>query len=71
MAEDNNGFYKTQFFKELSDRFDRIETALSEQNVQIAKINNKLSSILGWAAGAGAVAGIVFTFIKDKLTRHI
>ena len=33
--------------------------------IKVDRIEGKVDRIVGWAAGAGAVAGVAITFIKD------
>lgn len=68
MPED---FYKDKCWELIINRLDEIDKKLESQSMEIGKINIKLASILGWAAGAGAVAGIVFAWVKDKLFTKI
>lgn len=67
MPEQNNGFYKEKFFDEMTARFDRLEAKMDEQGKEIAELKARLSYIFGWAAAAGAVAGIAFDWLKTKL----
>ena len=67
MPEQGNGFYKEKFFDEMSARFDRLEVKMDEQSKDIADLKAKLSYIFGWAAAAGAVAGILFDWLKSKI----
>lgn len=67
MTDSNNGFYKEKFFDEMSARFDRLEVKMDEQSKDIADLKARLSYIFGWAAAAGAVAGIAFNWVKNKI----
>lgn len=38
---------------------------IDELDSRLRNVEKKVSNILGWASGAGAVAGLAFTFVKD------
>jgi hypothetical protein len=63
--------YEEKCWDMIVDQLKEIKETLDAQGKEIGKINYKLASILGWAAGAGAVAGIVFAWVKDKLFTKI
>lgn len=59
MPEDHN-FYKTQYFEQLNERLDTLETKIDDLSTQ-------LTWIKAWAAGAGAIAALLVEFIFRKL----
>lgn len=58
-----NDFYKDKYFCELTERMDRIETKLGLLENKLDSINNKVTYIYGWAAGAGVLAAIVANYL--------
>lgn len=64
MTED---FYKGKFFEAMNERFDSIDATLEKHTEKIDYIEQVLSRILGWSAGAGAVAGLIIGFFKDRI----
>lgn len=63
--------YEEKCWDLIVKELEEIKESLKETNKQVGNINIKLASILGWAAGAGAVAGIAFAWIKEKLFKSI
>ena len=55
--------------KEIKDSVDDFRKETNDEiktiKEDVGSINVKLASILGYAAGAGAVAGIAIAFLKD------
>lgn len=39
--------------------------SIDKINDRLAKVEDKVSHMLGWASGAGAVLGVVGAYIKD------
>ena len=63
--------YEEKCWDLIMKRLDSIDDKLETQGNKIGSIDLKLASILGWATGAGAVAGIAFTWLKEKLFKQI
>lgn len=63
----NNGFYRKTTFDLLMVEIKDLKKGQESLEKKVDALSNKLSGILGWAAGAGAVAGVVFSFIREKL----
>ena len=53
-------FYKDQYFAQLNERLDTLET-------KIDSLTQKVVYIYAWATGAGAVSGLVITLIGKFL----
>lgn len=63
----DNGFYRQTTFDLLMAEIKELRRGQEALNKKVDALSDKVSGILGWAAGAGAVAGIVITYVKDKL----
>jgi hypothetical protein len=66
MTED---FYKDKAWELLMSEIIDIKASIKLQEIKIDRIDNTLSRIIGYSAGAGAIAGIVIAFIKDKVLK--
>ena len=59
MTSENHQLYEDiGYIKAQVEKIDTLDERLQ-------KVENRVSNILGWASGAGAVAGVIFTFVKD------
>jgi len=70
----DNGFYKHQYFQQIEDRFDKIDTQFQRMEERfkcledkIDEINGKMKYFIGMAAGAGAIASIAWSFIRNLI----
>lgn len=74
-------FYREQTFKLLMDELKSHGTALKSfeekvdgrfdsLNKEVDALNMKVSRIIGWASGAGAMAGLIIAYLKDKFFNH-
>ena len=67
MAEDN-GFFKKEYFDQLTNRLKSIEEKLDTQGKTIDELKGKITWIWGFGAGAGLLISIVYNYIKGKLS---
>ena len=59
---ENNGFYKNEYFEQLNKRLERVEG-------KIDLLTAKVNYMRGWAMGAGAISGAVFSFIVNFMNK--
>ena len=71
-------FYREQTFKLLMEELkshgtalksfeEKVDTKFDSLDKRVDALNSQVSRILGWASGAGAIMGLAFAYIKDKI----
>jgi hypothetical protein len=60
---------KRELFEKLGYITAKVED-IPDIKKRLDTVESKVSNILGWASGAGAVFGLAFSFVKDWFTKR-
>lgn len=70
MRKDDD-FYKKEFFNLLDERFNKTDAKIDALTKDVNDLKDKLRFIYGWAAGIGVAASVIWSLLKDKLSKLV
>lgn len=66
-GDKHDNFYRSEAWNFLKSELLEIKESQKNQAKRLQRIEEKIAWMTGWAIGAGAISGLIISFLKEKL----